>query len=117
MTTTTRVPTVFGPDTRFVVNPAPPVPFRAVLEDEFERLTARLLRERLAAFPDPEIALGDYEFAAELCNECLRQGVQASHTDFLIAAVAVNRKWAVFSHDRDFEHIAKVVPVRIHQFR
>lgn len=46
--TTTRVPTVFGPETRFVVNPAPPVPFRAVLEDEFERLTARLLRERLA---------------------------------------------------------------------
>jgi hypothetical protein len=42
------VPTVFGPDTRFKLNPAPPVPFRAVLEDEFERLTAKLLRERLA---------------------------------------------------------------------
>jgi hypothetical protein len=42
------VPTVFGPDTRFELNPAPPVPFRAVLEDEFERLTAKLLRERLA---------------------------------------------------------------------
>ncbi len=46
--TKTKVPTVFGPDTRFELNPAPPVPFRAVLEDEFERLTARLLRERLA---------------------------------------------------------------------
>ena len=44
----TRVPTTFGPDTRFAVNPAPPAPFRALLEDEFERLHAKLLRERLA---------------------------------------------------------------------
>jgi hypothetical protein len=44
----TRVPTTFGPETRFEVNPAPAAPFRAVLEDEFERLNARLLRERLA---------------------------------------------------------------------
>jgi hypothetical protein len=44
----TRVPTEFGPETRFEVNPVPPVPFRAVLEDEFERLNNRLLRERLA---------------------------------------------------------------------
>lgn len=42
-----RVPTEFGPETRFEVKPVPPVPFRAVLEDEFERLNARLLRERL----------------------------------------------------------------------
>jgi len=44
----TRVPTTFGPETRFEVNPAPAAPFRAVLEDEFERLNAKLLRERLA---------------------------------------------------------------------
>lgn len=44
----TRVPTTFGPETRFEVNPAPAAPFRAVLENEFERLNARLLRERLA---------------------------------------------------------------------
>jgi len=43
-----RVTTDFGPETRFEVNPRPAVPFRAVLEDEFERLNGRLLRERLA---------------------------------------------------------------------
>ena len=43
-----RVPTVFGPETRFEVNPIPPAPFRAVLENEFERLNNRLLRDRLA---------------------------------------------------------------------
>lgn len=43
----TRVNTEFGPETRFEVRPVPPAPFRVVLEDEFERLNARLLRERL----------------------------------------------------------------------
>ena len=42
-----RVPTTFEPETRFAVNPTPPAPFRAVLEDEFERLNTSLLRERL----------------------------------------------------------------------
>ena len=45
---TKRVPTEFGPETRFELNPVPPAPFRAVLENEFERLNNRLLRERLA---------------------------------------------------------------------
>jgi len=44
----TRVPTVFGPETRFEVNPVPAAPFRAFMENEFERLNNRLLRERLA---------------------------------------------------------------------
>lgn len=51
-TTRLKVPTRFGPETRFVLTPTPPVPFRAVLEDEFERLTRRLLRERMAGNPD-----------------------------------------------------------------
>lgn len=51
-----RVPTEFGPETRFVVNPVPPAPFRAVLENEFERLNNRLLRERLADVPTATVA-------------------------------------------------------------
>lgn len=43
-----RIPTEFGPETRFEVNPMPPAPFRALMESEFERLNNRLLRERLA---------------------------------------------------------------------
>ena len=42
-----RVPTEFGPEARFEVRPATLAPFRAVQEEEFERLKARLLRERL----------------------------------------------------------------------
>jgi hypothetical protein len=56
MTTTYRkVPTRFGPVTRFEVKPAPPVPFRGALESELERLKNRLLQERLAVAADPEL--------------------------------------------------------------
>ena len=42
-----RVPTRFGPDTRFELKPAPPAPFRAAQETRFERLKNELLNERL----------------------------------------------------------------------
>src|SRR6185437_5247772 len=38
-----RVPARFGPETRFEVKPVPPAPFRAVQENELERLKNRLL--------------------------------------------------------------------------
>ena len=41
------VPTLFGPETRFEVRPAPPAPFRALGETELERLKTRLLRNTL----------------------------------------------------------------------
>jgi predicted nucleic acid-binding protein len=77
--------------------------------DQFERL-----RERLAAFPDLELTARDFEKAAELCNFCNTKGVQASHTDFLIAATAITRDYAVLSADQDFENMARIVSVRTH---
>ncbi len=44
----TRVPTSFGPETRFEVMPASPAPFRALEEDGLELLKKRLLNEKLA---------------------------------------------------------------------
>ena len=51
----TRVPARFGPETRFEVLPAPPAPFRATQETEFERLKGRLLARQLAEAPTPEL--------------------------------------------------------------
>jgi len=42
-----KVPTRFGPETRFEVKPVPPVPFRETEESALERLKNRLLREFL----------------------------------------------------------------------
>jgi predicted nucleic acid-binding protein len=80
--------------------------------DQFERL-----RECLAAFPDLELTTRDFETAAELCNLCITKGVQAAHTDFLITAAAVTRGYAVLSADRDFESIARIIPVRTYKLR
>src|SRR5260370_37069089 len=48
-----RVPTRFGPETRFEVKPVPAAPFRAVQENRFERLKNVLLDERLEESLDP----------------------------------------------------------------
>ncbi|MGD1087125.1 MAG: hypothetical protein ABR955_00155 [Verrucomicrobiota bacterium] len=51
----TRVPTEFGPETRFELRPTPPVPFRVTQETEFERLKNQLLARQLAEAPTPEL--------------------------------------------------------------
>ena len=48
-----RVPTEFGPETRFEVKPAPPAPFRGAHDDGLERLKRRLLLECLDALAEP----------------------------------------------------------------
>ena len=50
-----RVPTQFGPETGFEVEPSPPAPFRARQEAELERLKARLLAERLESRGEPQL--------------------------------------------------------------
>jgi hypothetical protein len=48
-----RVPTRFGPETRFELKPVPAAPFRAVQENRFERLKDVLLDERLEKLLEP----------------------------------------------------------------
>jgi hypothetical protein len=50
-----RVPTRFGPETRFEVKPVPPAPFRATQETELERLKNQLLRGVLDDLAEPEL--------------------------------------------------------------
>jgi len=72
----------------------------------FERL-----RDHLSAFPDTEITSADYEEAAAFFNRCRAKGIHASNTDFLICAVAVRNRFAIFTSDRDFTNFAKVLPI------
>ena len=50
-----RVPTRFGPETRFEVKPVPPAPYRAIEETELERLKNRLLVRLLNELDVPEV--------------------------------------------------------------
>ena len=50
-----RVPTEFGPETRFGVRPLAAPPFRAMQEAGLERLERRLLTERLGEVLEPKL--------------------------------------------------------------
>lgn len=72
------------------------------------------LRVHLRAFDDVELETDDFELAADFFNRCRARGVQGSNTDFLICAVASRRSQSVFTTDRDFAGLAKVIPVQLH---
>jgi predicted nucleic acid-binding protein len=73
-----------------------------------------VLREHLQSFPDLALASADYEAAAANFNRCRERGIQGANTDFLICAVAVRRKLAVYTTDADFQHYAKVLRLTLH---
>ncbi len=80
-----------------------------------ERVQFDRLRDHLHAFPDTEITRPDYEEAASFFNECRANGIQGSNTDFLICAIAARLDFPIFTTDGDFEHFARVLPIKLHR--
>jgi len=78
-----------------------------------EQGSFRKLRTQLRAFDEPPVEVTDYEEAASMSNRCRARGVAGSAIDFLICAVAHRRGWQIFTTDRDFQHYATVVPLRL----
>ena len=75
----------------------------------------RRLSRHMASFPDLPILTEDYVLAAKYFNLCRGKGIQSSNTDFLICAIAVNWKCAVFTTDGDFDMFAEHIPVVLHK--
>jgi predicted nucleic acid-binding protein len=73
-----------------------------------------LLKTRLSAFEDLPVTSGDYEKAAFFYNTCRINGIQGSHVDFLICAVAANHKLPIFTLDIDFSRYAKYLPIIVY---
>ena len=71
------------------------------------------LKEKLLAFGDLPITTKDYETAADFFNICRKNGIQGSHIDFLICAVASNNNLLIFTVDQDFQHYANYLPIRL----
>jgi len=86
-----------------------------VLSGIKERGHFERLRDHLRGFPDTETTSGDYEDAAAFFNECQRHGIQGSHIDFLICAVAVRNGFSIFSSDGDFANYARFLPITLYQ--
>ena len=75
------------------------------------------LRDHLRAFIDVEITTSTHELAAELFNACRKKGVQGSHVDFLICAIAKQYKMSIFSVDDDFKSYARHCNLKLHHPR
>jgi len=73
-----------------------------------------MLREGLSYFNDEVIQTHDYEFAAEIFNTCRQKGIQGSHIDFLICAVALHRDYSIFTSDKDFLRYKKHCGIELH---
>lgn len=69
------------------------------------------LRKHLESFPDLPILTEDYVTAAQFFNHCRSKGIQGSNTDFLICAVAVRNKLAIYTTDKDFEMYSKYIQI------
>ena len=81
-------------------------------DTQFDRL-----EEHLEAFPDITLEVADHITAAKFFNKCRGKGIQGSNTDFLICAVAVRRKMAIYTTDRDFQQFTKYLPIVLHETR
>ena len=75
----------------------------------------RKLKEKLSYFENTPIQDIDYELAAELCNQCREKGVQGSHIDFLICAVAKRIDVPVFTTDMDFPRYQKIISIKLYE--
>lgn len=73
------------------------------------------LKEKLSYFDNTPILDGDYELAAELCNKCRKKGIQGSHIDFLICAVAGRLDAPVFTTDNDFLQYQNVISTKLYK--
>ena len=72
-----------------------------------------IIKDRLSFFENTLIIDADYERAAEFSNKCRKKGVQGSHIDFLICAVANRIDIPIFTNDRDFEYYQKIISIKL----
>ncbi|MFZ2633025.1 MAG: PIN domain-containing protein [Desulfosalsimonadaceae bacterium] len=73
------------------------------------------LKEKLSFFDNTPISDSDYESAAEFCNMCRKKGIQGSHTDFLICAVAVRLDVPIFTTDNDFSKYQRIIANKLYE--
>ena len=71
------------------------------------------LKDKLHAFPDHPIETEDYENAGHYFNQCRANGIQGTHTDLLICAVAIRCEFNLLTSDKDFENYAKILPLSL----
>ena len=75
------------------------------------------LDKKLKYFENTPITDEDYIEAAKFSNICRKNGVQGSHTDFLICSVAHRLQAKIFTTDNDFCHYQNHLPIELLTFQ
>jgi len=57
----------------------------------------------------------DHTTAARFFNTCRSKGIQGSPLDFLICAMAVKRKFLIYTTDPDFELYEPIIPIELYR--
>ena len=78
-----------------------------------EKANWESLKKKLRSFPDHPVETEDYEAAGAYFNTCRSKGVQGTHTDFLICAVAIRCDFRILTTDKDFQNYAKWLPIHL----
>ena len=71
------------------------------------------LNNKLRYFENSLVVDDDYVQAAHFSNICRKNGVQGSHIDFLICAVAHRLQCQVFTTDKDFSYYQNHLPIKL----
>jgi len=72
------------------------------------------LKDKLAYFQNILVTNDDYLLGAEFSNLCRKNGIQGSHTDFLICAVANRLRMKIYTTDNDFKHYLEFLPIALY---
>ncbi|MCK5665634.1 MAG: PIN domain-containing protein [Thiotrichaceae bacterium] len=72
------------------------------------------LKNKLKYFPNIPVIDSDYIIAAEFSNLCRQNGIQGSHIDFIICAVAHRINISIFTTDKDFIFYSKLLPITLY---
>jgi predicted nucleic acid-binding protein len=75
------------------------------------------LNQHLSYFQNEQILDVDYIEAARFSNRCRQKGIQGSHTDFLICAVAVRLDVEILTTDKDFTFYQQHLPIKLYSLQ
>lgn len=73
------------------------------------------MQSKLSIFSDWSIETEDYELAAKFYNKCRINGIQGSHIDYLICAVAFRNNFKILTLDNDFEYCRKFTGILLEE--
>jgi predicted nucleic acid-binding protein len=73
-----------------------------------------ILKAKLNYFENTLVLDEDYITAAMFYNQCRQKGVQGSHIDLLICAVAVRLNIQIFTSDKDFGFYQQHLPIKLY---